>query len=714
MRRLIHIEVFVLILLFFITNESNSQLNTHNEVINRGVINLKKRVLDQKAGYIDNDSGKIVVDAPTTIIIQDTILGRVDYIFNQGMDDQYIPQIFYWDVRFTGNSRKRMVDSTKILTSMSRFVSDSVVNLDLNLKSRINIEGYITHQGKVNFGISKGLVSLVGRNAQDIDGKGLFKELELNNKEGADVINGGGFRVNTSLELIKGEFRNLDTNNFFMLGDSKIIRWSGASLLSEAKWDSMYSVHYKGDSAIISGNEIPKSDTTVILDLIVENIGGLTLDRNVTHHRQLDLGTFINTEPDSNNRYVLTTTSDLDPIFRTANSEVIGSYRRTKLRYDNVETYFNNKYTYVLFGNRDSAGGAVEMTMRVMPKTFPKEALAFINTKVERDIFISAKDASGNPVSRGMNFVLGYGWRHIMSDPTKHETNNLNIPDIILQRWDGTLWKDNKTSEQPQVDSDGWAYARATNVTELGQFAIGISDVAQLVLRARALMEGPYRYGSMATDLQRRGLIPNRPPDIYPYNLDPKRDSNYANIIDTGIVDWVLIEFHKDSLNSGEVYYRCAFMRNDGTIVDIDGTSAVSIARGGMTEGKYYIGIRHRNHLPIFSQNFAEIFPGTEKPILDMTKPENIFGGASAMKPVGFDLDNSLLFGMVAGDVDGDGIITDKDDIFGKVLQRDDLQIWEKRDIEGYLPWDVTLSGYIHTRDINYSWNNRGRAAITP
>ncbi|MFH1050469.1 MAG: hypothetical protein V1779_06000 [bacterium] len=673
--------------------------------------------LIQTGGHIDNEEGKIFTSGPSTTFSQDTLLGYMEYNLDDMGFVQYIPQIVYDSVLFYGGRSKKQFTKynpqPKLnLTSLSYFYSDSSVNLAYTTMDTIKTLGYVSHFGSINSGQMFGRVTMIGFIPQGIDGKGLFKELELDNKEGADVKNGGGFRINIALELRRGMFRNNDTNNFALMKEALVIRWSGAGISYEPI-DSIISVHYKGDSAMVTGAEIPTADS-VLQDLVVENIGGLTLNRDVIHHRQLDLGTFINTELDTNNKFVLTSTAATDPIFRTPDSEVIGSYRRTTLKYNNVETYFNNKYTYVLFGTIDSAGGATEMTLRVIPKKFPVEALPFQNTKVERDIYISAKDANGNPIDSGMNFVLGYGWRHIMAEPARHETNNLNVPEIILQRWEDIMWRDIRTSEVPQTDADGWAYAKATGINRIGQFAIGISDVAQLVLRARALMEGPYRYGTMATDLQKRGLLPNTPPDIYPYNLDPKRDSNVANIIDTGIVDWVLIEFYKDSLNSGEVFYRCAFMRSDGMIVDVDGTSNVSIARGGMEEGNYYVGIRHRNHLPIYSLNYVAIFPSPDKPVFDLTKPEYIFGGASAMKPVGFDLDNSLLFAMVAGDVDGDGYITDKDDIFGKVLERDDLKIWEKRDIEGYLPWDVTLSGYIHTRDLNYSWNNRGRSAITP
>ena len=44
---------------------------------------------------------------------------------------------------------------------------------------------------------------------------------------------------------------------------------------------------------------------------------------------------------------------------------------------------------------------------------------------------------------------------------------------------------------------------------------------------------------------------------------------------------------------------RAAFIKSDGTIVDTDGTSPVQFT--GLSDGDYYVVIRHRNHLAIMS-----------------------------------------------------------------------------------------------------------------
>ena len=74
-----------------------------------------------------------------------------------------------------------------------------------------------------------------------------------------------------------------------------------------------------------------------------------------------------------------------------------------------------------------------------------------------------------------------------------------------------------------------------------------------------------------------------------------------GNIPDPDIVDWVLIELRTGTASGTKVGTRAAFLKSDGTIVDIDGTSPVRFA--GLTEGNYYVVVRHRNHLAIMSAN---------------------------------------------------------------------------------------------------------------
>jgi hypothetical protein len=65
------------------------------------------------------------------------------------------------------------------------------------------------------------------------------------------------------------------------------------------------------------------------------------------------------------------------------------------------------------------------------------------------------------------------------------------------------------------------------------------------------------------------------------------------------IVDWVLLELRSAATPGTVVARKAALIREDGQIVDVDGSSEVSIS--GVPVGNYYVVVRHRNHLGVRS-----------------------------------------------------------------------------------------------------------------
>jgi hypothetical protein len=79
-----------------------------------------------------------------------------------------------------------------------------------------------------------------------------------------------------------------------------------------------------------------------------------------------------------------------------------------------------------------------------------------------------------------------------------------------------------------------------------------------------------------------------------------------TSIPNNDIVDWVLVSLRNEIEKSSTVERRAAFLINDGTIVDIDGTSALSFP---VAPGNYYIVLEHRNHLSIMSSEKVNLYP---------------------------------------------------------------------------------------------------------
>lgn len=656
-------------------------------------------------GMIYN-SGKIIIQG-NAVIVQDTIDGAVIYERHLG-GEQQVPSLVYKDIEFRGKAPKNLYEKNRDFISRNIFFSDEEAEVKIDRDQYVYTEGLTEHHGFINKLYIYGRVKMDGINPQDVTGKGMFRELELENISGADVVRDGGFRISTIFEMSAGDMRNNTSNNFIMKDTSWIIRHSGTNLTSEPIFESRVNVRYLGTDHMTQTGELP-SDPTVLQNMMVENTGGLTLINNVTVNDTLLMKSSVYTEPSPAEQYVLTKTSGQDPIFADINAEIDGSFKRTKLYYDNRQMLFNNAYTYAAFDGDASANGIASMQMRIKPLTFPVQPQG--DEKVKRLIDVYAWDGSENPVLNGIMMEMGYAWRDNPSDIDTNESNGLNVPDLILQRWERNSndWVNNVDSRVPTNDpSSSWTYSHTTLVTQLGSFAIGQSITIDLVFLAKVILEGAFRYSTkeMATDLNQRDLIPTTPPDIYPYNLDPLRTLYSVNQIPASVVDWIIVEFRSASDQSKRTYRTC-FLKYDGTLVDVDGFSQVIVSpsTAGIDSGggEYYVAIRHRNHIAVISENPLSIYPETMETIYDFTDPSLLMGQLSAVKPVGFKQDGTVIFALIGGNDGNDQAM------IGEVNRDDYQSAWYNMNLEGYLFQDFDMNGIVITKDMNVSWNNRGR-----
>ncbi len=664
---------------------------------------VNAQLLDGRKPIIN--SGRIIVKGQANLA-QDTIGGRVEYIKSNNSQTQAIPQIVYNELKFAGISEKMVSDPTKKLVALTQYIADSNSIVLLNLATNIQSKGLTVQNGIINPSLLQGRLILNGDANQATTGTGTFRELELDNKQGTNVTNGGGFKVSTVLELRRGEFHN-DISNNFSVGDSAtIIRHVGSSLAIEPQFDKHVNVHYVGDGAMNTGGELP-SDSTKLSNLYVENSGGVTLTKNVTVNDTLFVGSTIRTELDDTSKYVLTYTSFRDPIFGSVNSEIDGSIRRTLLRYDSSKVIFNNPYSYALFKSTAEAPNVKEITFRIKPRTFPPMLNG--NAKVQRFISIRAKDELYNDLPNGVDFTVGYGFRYDKNDTAFDESNKNDVTRVKLERWipQGNTWVDLQGSQPTTVDDvNRWVFAEVNNFQNFGDFAIGMAEgLRNMMLAGEVFLEGGLRSGQqdMGNELRDSNRIPLTPPDIYPYNLDPKRSLYQLAVIPDSAVDWILIEL-KSSIAGGKSSFVTCFVKRDGKLIDREGKFPINLYSEGIDSGDYYIAIRHRNHLSIITEEPVAILPSKNLTLMNFAKPENLLGRADALKALGFRPDGSLLFGMIAGDSNGDG----------KIDESDMVSTWDDRDYEGYSPRDINLNGIILTSDLNIAWNNRGRKTYVP
>ncbi len=658
---------------------------------------------EKQTSKIENKGTIRFTSAGNVLGMPDTIGGRVEFTDNDAAKLQIIPNVTYHQLMVSGRT-PRFVDSVWNIGGYNPLRTlDSLVfrNQALVIADSVEVHAKATVANDAEVWGRKDVVLNAETNSQNLEGTGQFTRVKIENPHGVDVTRGGGFVINHKLELRKGELRNNSGNNFDVGDSVLIIRHVEGSISYAPGFRGKHiTIRYVGDGSITTGPEVPK-DSSVLKNLYVETTQGIILSDSVTVNDTLYLVSNINTEPDSLNRYVLTHADVDNPIFANTGAEVIGSFRRTNLRFDGTQNIFNNIHTYALFTDSASSGGVRKLTFRVKPRTYPPFFQG--DLKVRRFIQIRAQDVNYDPVDQNFQMTTGYGWRVAMSEPVD-ETNGLNIPELILQRWTGNEWFDITNSREPTVDSvDKWAFSFA-EVLRTGDFAIGMPGGYQLAINSRVWLEGPYRYGSMAQDLRVKGLVPKTPPDMYPYNLDPNRQIIQVNQIPDSVVDWIVLEF-RPSFNSGQRYYRTCFIRSDGRIVDMDGTSPVLLSRGGIDSGEYFVAVHHRNHLAVITEDKVGIYPETVQRVLDFSQPSLLMGRNSALKPIDIDDDGAPVFGMIGGDINGDG----------KIDKQDQIGVWEDRDYENlYLNTDAIMSGHVTTRDFNIPWNNRGRFTLVP
>jgi hypothetical protein len=184
----------------------------------------------------------------------------------------------------------------------------------------------------------------------------------------------------------------------------------------------------------------------------------------------------------------------------------------------------------------------------------------------------------------------------------------------------------------------------------------------------------------MNTTLLSLGFLPLS----QPYNVAPWSYSGTENVgsIPALVVDWILVELRSGTAGSTKFGTRAAFLKNDGTVLDLDGSAGVTFTTAFATgyHTSHYVVIRHRNHLGIMSATTAA-FPDN----YIFTSAQTQAYGTSPMIAIG------TLFGMITGDYNASGDFNATDDLFVKNARRDGLT--------GYRAQDMDLTGDMSATD---------------
>ena len=227
------------------------------------------------------------------------------------------------------------------------------------------------------------------------------------------------------------------------------------------------------------------------------------------------------------------------------------------------------------------------------------------------------------------------------------------------------------------------------------QYTFVDNTVGDLKVNVKVFLQGAFQNGIMMTSLKENDLLPSS----QPYNTSPWNYSGNEVIGSSlsSIVDWVLIELRSSQNPESVISKRAALLRNDGVIIETDGTTGINFKN--VLYGSYYITIRHRNHLSVMSSVPVQLSPSNI--LYDFTKSLANAYGQNSMTEI-----TTGLFGMYAGDGDANGNIND--------IDRNDIWSVQNGNI-GYLNGDYNLDSGVTVKDTNNYWNvNQGKAAQIP
>jgi hypothetical protein len=322
------------------------------------------------------------------------------------------------------------------------------------------------------------------------------------------------------------------------------------------------------------------------------------------------------------------------------------------------------------------------------------------------------------------------GYDYISFGLTSYGTNNITyaVGDTVPLFW----WKNLGICSEDSiflmpVQGDPFAYPNSLEANVGQQLSVSgynepdvplcvegvASCMAEVKFDLKALLQGPFvaSEGMMHDSLRVLDLIPKEEPYR---DYTPIRGSSFnpfahydqgggevkshisSDVDNMPIVDWVLVELRNYRDSSEIISTRSVLVLRDGTFYDPVFGGAVNFQR--LRSDKYFITVRHRNHLALMTETAIPLVKGVNS--LDFTDPLTPIHGTNA----GYDLNGKRL--MWAGNSNADDYIMfqgggigeglDIDNVFDNIFtDPDNLNLSYNHVRRGYYPGDNNLDGRV-------------------
>jgi hypothetical protein len=266
-----------------------------------------------------------------------------------------------------------------------------------------------------------------------------------------------------------------------------------------------------------------------------------------------------------------------------------------------------------------------------------------------------------------------------------------------IAKWDGNAWSSLGSGVNDFISaiavSDSDVYVGGEFTQAGGKSSSYIAcwhENESVYVKIKVWLEGSFQPGdSMTTFLKMAGSIPL---------TSPYADARTVTAVPDSVTDWISVELC--SLAAGPTLkQKSFFLKSDGSIVDTDGTT-MDLELPGVTDGSYYIVVRHRNHLSAMSAE-RQPLSSSSSTVYDFTTGLGQYYGTDTDRAKQVE---TGVYGMNAGDTDGSGTVD----------ASDRSNTWNGRNQSGYLNADCDLSGTVDASDRSITWDNRNKSTSAP
>jgi len=212
---------------------------------------------------------------------------------------------------------------------------------------------------------------------------------------------------------------------------------------------------------------------------------------------------------------------------------------------------------------------------------------------------------------------------------------------------------------------------------------------AEINLDLTVFLEGYYNTntGLMLTDLSSQGLLPSEQP--FSNNYFNYFGTETVDSFGSDIVDWLYLEAYDSNglLKKRQV----ALLRNDGKAVNLDGSFPLTM--NDLYPEVHRIAVYHQSHLGVMINQDINVVDGATY-ILDTSQNLSSVVGNQQLKLI-----DQSLYGLIAGDLDQNGIVN-----------TEDMGIWKRNQYaSGYQSGDLNADGNADADDYALWKSNRSK-----